>query len=138
MQNGSRIQDFALYPQISEGPTEVENASEEKEMSQSEKLIDKLHSRRMLTVLADRNVYDMAKHNYSPIGISYRDGRIAHALGGSLFVGSTTTGENMILSQDVGFFFMTPCTNMSLLQFYYFHPLTCRYHGNGKLSHDIQ
>jgi hypothetical protein len=82
---GSRIRDFALYPQ------RQASDSEEKEGHQ---LIDKLYSRRMLTVLEDRNVCDMAKHTYAPVAISHRDGRIAHSLGASLFVGSRESGKH--------------------------------------------
>lgn len=93
VRKGSRIRDFALYPRIEkEVDAKIEDSKEEYEVNQSVQLLDKLHSRRMLTVLEDRNIYDMAKHNYSPIGISYRDGRVAHSLGTTLFMSSTTAG----------------------------------------------
>jgi WD40 repeat protein len=85
---GSRIRDFALYP------TEDKKRSEEGNESQPDKILKQLRSRRILAVLDDRNVYDLAKHTYAPVAISYRDGRLAHSLGTSLFVGSTTMGKS--------------------------------------------
>lgn len=83
---GTRIRDFALYPGEDE---KVIEASQ----SQTSPILDQLYSRRLMAILDDRKIYDMAKHNFAPVAISFRDGRLAHSLGGNLFVGDTTGGE---------------------------------------------
>eukprot|EP00980_Cylindrotheca_fusiformis_P020253 scaffold7328_cov145-Cylindrotheca_fusiformis.AAC.1 len=83
---GSRIRDFALYPQVRS------TGSDKKLERVGQALIEKLYSRRILTVLEDGNVCDMTKHKFAPLAISHRDGRIAHALGASLFMGSVESG----------------------------------------------
>lgn len=83
----SRIRDFALYPQT-QAPD-----SRRSEGKGNHKLVEKLSSGRILTVLEERNICDMAKDTFAPVAISYRDGRIAHALGASLFMGSTESGR---------------------------------------------
>ncbi|CAJ1901029.1 unnamed protein product [Cylindrotheca closterium] len=83
---GSRIRDFALYPnRQGDGSNEAHNP-----------LVDKLYNRRALTVLEEREVFDMAKHTNAPVSISHRDGSVVHSLGASLFVEAPTSGESAI------------------------------------------
>jgi hypothetical protein len=84
---GQAIMDVALY----ERPKIVSKVHEE--ATQSNRLIAQLYPRRMLTVLKDKTVCDMAKHTYAPLAISRRNGQLVHALGRTLWVGSTSQGE---------------------------------------------
>jgi hypothetical protein len=61
----------------------------------NENWISELYPHRMLVVLdeAHRTIRDMAKHSNAPLAISPRDGRLAHALGRTLWIGSTSEGE---------------------------------------------
>jgi WD40 repeat protein len=81
---GQSIVDLALY--------EGQKQHRESVQSRSSRLIEVLYPRRMLAVLGDRTVCDMAKHTNSPVAISRRDGRLVHALGRTLWVGSTNEG----------------------------------------------
>jgi hypothetical protein len=83
-QDGQSIVDLALY--------EGQKQHRESIQSQSSRLIEVLYPRRMLAVLGDRTVCDMAKHTNSPVAISRRDGRLVHACGRTLWVGSTNEG----------------------------------------------
>ena len=51
-----------------------------------------LYSNRMLTVVKDMTVQDIAKHTKAPLVISHRDGRLIHALGRSIWTGMTAEG----------------------------------------------
>ena len=64
----------------------------------SNKLIEALYPCRVLTVLDDRSVCDMAKHTISPVEISRRDGRLVHALGSIICVSSTISGKSLVLA----------------------------------------
>ena len=66
-----------------------------------DQLISELYPQRMLVVLADRSVQDMAKHTIAPLAISRRDGRVVHALGKNLFLGSTRTGPSAMESLSI-------------------------------------
>lgn len=81
---GQSIVDLALY--------EGQKQHRESIQSRSSRLIEVLYPRRMLAVLGDRTVCDMAKHTDSPVAISRRDGRLVHGLGRTLWVGSTNEG----------------------------------------------
>ena len=78
--SGQNIVDLALYngggPQ--ENPTRF----------------DGLYRRRMLTVLEDRTISDMAQHTLAPVALSRRDGRLVHALGDTLWIGGTNEGPS--------------------------------------------
>jgi hypothetical protein len=60
----------------------------------SDRLVSLLYPRRMLTVLEDRAVYDMSKDTNAPVAISRRDGRLVHALGPHLWIGSPNDGPS--------------------------------------------
>ena len=49
-----------------------------------------LYSSRMLTVVENSTVRDIAKHTKAPLALSHRDGRLIHALGRSIWAGETT------------------------------------------------
>ena len=65
------------------------------------RLISELYPQRMLVVLADRSVQDMAKHTIAPLAISRRDGRVVHALGKDVFLGSALTGPSAMESLSI-------------------------------------
>jgi WD40 repeat protein len=88
---GQPIKDIALYG--GPRPTRKPNGVGAESKDQSGRLIEALYPRRMLAVLGDRTICDMAKHTYAPVAISRRDGRLVHALGASVWVGSTTFGK---------------------------------------------
>lgn len=120
------ILDMALYPGMfsaDSGPGSIETApvpiagflsttAQQMPTSQRERarvtktihdnqLISELYPQRMLVVLADRTVQDMAKHTIAPLAISRRDGRVVHALGKDLFLGSTRTGPSAMESLSI-------------------------------------
>lgn len=90
---GSTIQDIALYSSKPKPkPLATEEASHS-EVTPSTRLLKALYSRRMVVMLDDRTLVDMAKHNgVAPLAISRRDGRLIHALGPTVWVGPTTKG----------------------------------------------
>jgi hypothetical protein len=63
---------------------------------------DGIYRRRMLTVLADRTICDMAQHTLAPVALSRRDGRLVHALGDTLWIGSTNEGPSSMEKLGVG------------------------------------
>jgi hypothetical protein len=84
------ILDFTLFSGSS--PTRAQG-EKKTETDLRDRLVASLYSRRMMTILSDRSLSDMAKHGgASPVAISRRDGRIIHALGSTVWVGSTTSG----------------------------------------------
>ena len=90
---GSTIQDIALYNGSKPKPLPTE--SDKTEITPSTRLLNALYSRRMVVMLDDRTLVDMAKHNgVAPLEISRRDGRIVHALGPTVWVGPTTKGPS--------------------------------------------
>jgi WD repeat-containing protein mio len=58
----------------------------------SDKLISMLYPHRMLAVLSDRTIQDIAIDSSAPVAFSRRDGRLVHSLGPHLFVGSPYEG----------------------------------------------
>lgn len=91
---GSTIQDIALYSSSSK-PKPRPAESIKTETTPSTRLLNALYSRRMVVMLDDRTVVDMAKHNgVAPLAISRRDGRLVHALGPTVWVGPTTIGPS--------------------------------------------
>ena len=62
-----------------------------------------LYSDRMLTVVNDRSVCDIAKHCKAPLAISHRDGRLIHAFGRCTWNGTTAGGsqEEDCPSEDI-------------------------------------
>jgi hypothetical protein len=85
---GQAIRDIELY-----GGSNQKPRSGEYEESVSDRLFEALYPRRMLAVLGDRTICDVAKQTYAPVAISRRDGRLVHSLGASIWVGSTTFGK---------------------------------------------
>ena len=80
------ILDFALFSGASPGPPLAES-------SMDVSMVSALYSRRMIAILSDRSICDVAKHGgASPVAISRRDGRLVHTLGSTVWVGSTTSG----------------------------------------------
>ena len=59
-----------------------------------------LYSNRMLTVVKDMTVQDIAKHTKAPMAISHRDGRLIHALGRSIWTGTTAEGSEVHYSSS--------------------------------------
>jgi hypothetical protein len=94
---GSPVRRTKLLPQQASTAT----AAQMNDMA----LIRELYPHRMLVILADRCVQDMAKHTIAPLDVSRRDGRVVHALGKDLFFGSTQLGplamESMQIRPDV-------------------------------------
>ena len=79
------IASFCLYP------FNYQRESAEQESSSIHRIED-LYHHRAIVCYTDRTVQDVAKHRLAPLGISRRDGRIAKALGGNLWIGSTVEG----------------------------------------------
>ena len=80
---GSRIRDFALYP----------NHQGDENTDAPNPLVNKLYKNRVVAVLEEREVFDMAKHSNAPISISHHDGRVVHSLGASLFMEPPISGK---------------------------------------------
>jgi hypothetical protein len=98
VKKGQQIVDIALYDghsNLSSAELGTGGVGTGESRSHSTRLISGLYSRRMLAVLEDRTVCDMAKHTNAPLAISRRDGRLAHALGPTLWVGPTNEGASM-------------------------------------------
>jgi hypothetical protein len=72
----------------------------------SDRLLSLLYPRRMLAVLEDQTIEDMAKDTNAPLAISSRDGRLVNALGPHLFMGSSNEGpaamERIIKRGEIG------------------------------------
>jgi hypothetical protein len=84
------IVDFALFSGSSSG---LLDETAKTEIDLSDRLVAALYYRRMMAVLSDRSLCDMAKHGgASPVALSRRDGRLVHTLGSTIWVGSTTSG----------------------------------------------
>jgi hypothetical protein len=84
------ILDFALFSGSSRGLPRGESTTE---MDLRDRLVSSLYSRRIMALLSDRSLCDVAKNGgASPVAISRRDGRVVHALGHTVWVGSTTSG----------------------------------------------
>ena len=60
----------------------------------SDRLLSLLYPKRLLVVLEDQTIEDMAKDTNAPLAISRRDGRIVHALGPQLFICSSSEGAS--------------------------------------------
>ena len=87
---GQSIHDFCLYPYKSFD-----------EVNKLEDWISSLYSRRAIVVPKDRTVQDLAKHRISPLAVSSRDGRIAHSLGRTLWVGEERSGHMAMDSAQI-------------------------------------
>lgn len=74
------------------------------EKSISGRLLNDLYSgRRLVVMLEDRTLCDLAKHGgAAPVAISRRDGRVVHSLGSTVWVGSTVSGPTAMESSNVG------------------------------------
>ena len=72
----------------------------------SDRLLSLLYPKRMLAVLEDQSIEDMAKDTNAPLAISRRDGRLVNALGPHLFMGSSSEGptamERIINRGEIG------------------------------------
>jgi hypothetical protein len=73
-------------------PRNQKAASEKDGAASSQRVLSELYQNRMLVVLGDWTVRDMPKHTTAPLVISRRDGRVAHAFGGALWIGSSSDG----------------------------------------------
>lgn len=82
------------------------NVNDAKNNDKSDRLLSLLYPRRLLAVLEDQTIEDMAKDMNAPLAISRRDGRLIHALGPHLFVGASSEGpsamERMIKKDETG------------------------------------
>lgn len=70
------------------------------------RLVPILYPRRMLVVLNDRSIVDMAKDTNAPLAVSHRDGRLVHTLGPHLFIGGSgegTTAMEKVVRKKKGF-----------------------------------
>ena len=90
---GQQIVDIALYNGEAHSASTPHGAIQNQTSS---RLIAGLYPRRMLTVLSDRTICDMARDTNAPMAISQRDGRLVHALGPTLWIGSTNEGKQAI------------------------------------------
>jgi hypothetical protein len=98
VQQGHIIKDIALYG----GQKQTSEPGNVTLRKRPGHLLETLYPRRMLAVLDDRTVYDMAKHGaIAPVAISRRDGRLVHALGSNVWVGSTTEGPSAMESSNI-------------------------------------
>jgi len=104
------ILDVALYPgtfpadDLDTAPAQVVGTGKTpraRARSSDAQLISELYPQRMLCVLGDRQVHDVAKHTIAPLAVSRRDGRVVHALGKKLFLGSTRSGPSSMESLHV-------------------------------------
>ncbi|CAB9496206.1 GATOR complex protein MIOS [Seminavis robusta] len=97
------ILDMALYPGLlpsTDSPSVVPRAKPGQKQPAAAtaegindmSLITELYPQRMLVVVDDRSVQDMAKHTSAPLAVSRRDGRVVHSLGKYLFLGTTRSG----------------------------------------------
>jgi hypothetical protein len=66
----------------------------QKDCNRSDRLLSLLYPQRMLAVLEDQTIVDMAKDTNAPLAISRRDGRLVHALGPHLFMGKSSEGPS--------------------------------------------
>lgn len=71
---------------------------------------------RVLAVLSDRSVQDLPQHTNSPLAISRRDGRVVHALGQHMWIGSTRDGKKC--HQFVYCFLKQPLTKVTPVEFF--------------------
>ncbi len=60
----------------------------------ADRLLSLIYPKRLLAVLEDQTIEDMAKDTNVPLAISRRDGRLVHALGPHLFMGSSSEGPS--------------------------------------------
>ena len=87
----SNILDFCLYPQQQQHDLKMMYRRMKRKVRN---LVSELYQNRMLVVLADKSVQDMATNTTAPLAISRRDGRLAHAFGGALWIESSTNGPS--------------------------------------------
>ena len=95
---GQQIVDIALYNGETSLPPIAKSFQGEIQKQSSNRLIAGLYPRRLLAVLSDRTICDMARDTKAPMAISQRDGRLVHALGPTLWIGSTNEGKRAFLS----------------------------------------
>ncbi len=96
--HGGSIQDIALYNRPNVPTTEPDQNT-----NISTRLVNALYSRRMIVMLEDRTLCDLAKHGgAAPVAISHRDGRIVHALGPTVWVGFSTSGPSAMERSKFG------------------------------------
>jgi WD40 repeat protein len=100
LHNRKPILDFALYPYSILSDKDVAPDSADTGVDKR-KIIADLFPKRMVVVLDDRTVRDVAKHRMAPLAISNRDGRVLHALGRTLWAGSPSTGPTAIDSPTI-------------------------------------
>ena len=94
VKEGQQVVDIALYNgRASLQASAGDGVEGEIETQASRRLIAGLYPRRMLVVLSDRSICDMARDTNAPMAISQRDGRLVHALGPTLWIGSTNEGK---------------------------------------------
>ena len=94
---GQPIVDIALYNGETSLPPIAKSFQGEIQKQSSNRLIAGLYPRRLLAVLSDRTICVMARDTKAPMAISQRDGRLVHALGPTLWIGSTNEGKRALL-----------------------------------------
>ena len=83
------IMDLSLYPRPHQKNVSSTTKNESSKAKLNQEIVAELYQNRMLVVLADKNVHDMPKDTTTaPLAISRRDGRLAHAFGGALWIES--------------------------------------------------
>lgn len=80
--------DICLYPYNKLDSNMLSKATSD------EAIISAFFPKRLVAVYNDRTVHDVARHTLAPVAISRRDGRVVHAFGRTLFVGSTSIGPS--------------------------------------------
>jgi len=89
----SVVLDLALYPKPHEKTTVFMGKNGEGNGENfNQEIVSELYQNRMLVVLADKSVQDMPKDTTAPLAISRRDGSLAHAFGGALWIESSSKG----------------------------------------------
>ncbi|VEU41958.1 unnamed protein product [Pseudo-nitzschia multistriata] len=97
---GKTIKAIALYRGKEETASDGHVASVDSTVGRktnvgdSDRLLSRLYPRRMVAVLEDQTIEDMARDANAPLAISPRDGRLFHALGPHLFMRSPSEGPS--------------------------------------------
>ena len=87
------ILDFCIYPFApTSGLLTPDDDGPSHELRTEEDMLAEFFPRRFMVVNNDHTIHDMARQTVSPVAISRRDGRLVHAFGRALWVGSTSDG----------------------------------------------
>ncbi len=94
---GKSIKAIALYrgkEVVKDTDSHMNGSDQASTDNKFDKLLSLLYPKRLLAVLEDQSIEDMAKDTNAPLAISRRDGRLVHALGPHLFMGASSDGAS--------------------------------------------